>query len=406
MLDSHRTLFLVQQQPYPLNGGVSLRNWQNLNLMRRWGPVGIFSIYKGQPELKSLPEFEFWHHHDSSSFQRPWWEKVQRRLWWLRREGNSRADGVYTHQAAQQLKQVLATYQPDLIIVEQIWFHRYLPILKQYGCPIFFDNHNVEGDDSRYQGVTNMSKRKLANVRHIEQKFIRQVTQTWMCSETDIEMLHRLYTLPKDNIKVIPNGINPDDYADLRSGLVKAPPDLDSNPHTLIYLGRFSYQPNAEAAELLIQEIFPVLKTYSDDCKLLLVGLDPTPTMLSAAATDSKIIVTGRVDDVKPYIAAASMMVVPLQKGSGTRLKLLEAFAAGCPAISTAKGAEGLQVKDGQHILIRETPQEMVNAIKQLWKHPDQAKAMADQAYQQFLEHYAWPSIQQQIKTALAALPR
>lgn len=404
MLDSPRTLFLVQQQPYPLNGGVSLRNWQNLNLMRRWGPVGIFSIYRGQPDLKSLSGFEFWHHYNLSSSQRPWWEKVQRRLWWRRAE-TSRADGVYTHQAAQQLKQVLATYQPDLIIVEQIWFYRYLPILKKYGCPIIFDNHNVEGDDSRYQGVTHM-RRKLDRIRYMEQKVIQQATQTWMCSDTDIKMLNSLYTLSRNNIKVIPNGINPDDYADIRSGSAKVPSNLENNPHILLYIGRFSYQPNAEAAELLIHEIFPVLKTYADDCKLLLVGYDPTPKMLSAAATNSHIIVTGQVDDVKPYIAAASMMIVPLQKGSGTRLKLLEAFAAGCPAISTAKGAEGLQVMDGQHILIRETPQEMVNAVKQLWKHPHQAKVMADQAYQQFLENYAWPSVQKQITTALEALPR
>ncbi|MEO0540383.1 MAG: glycosyltransferase family 4 protein, partial [Cyanobacteria bacterium P01_A01_bin.105] len=227
-----RILFLVQMQPYPLTGGVSLRNWQNLNLLNAQGIVGIFSIYKGCPGVETLPQFAFWHHYDLTTPQRSLSEKVQRRLWPLRPAGNARSDWLYTHTVAQQLQQVLHTFQPDLIVIEEIWLYRYLPHLRRQGCPIILDNHNVEGDDSRYPAGSAMTPKKLTKVRFIEEQLIRQVDQVWMCSQPDVDQLHALYPRSRDAIaakaQVIPNGINPDDYGAIRAGTLPPPPTLST----------------------------------------------------------------------------------------------------------------------------------------------------------------------------------
>ena len=88
---TYRTLFLLQTDLYPPAGGVSLRNWQNINLMRAYGAVGLFSIYKGAACDQLPVQFALWHHHDLSTPQRTAWEKIQRRLWRWRPDGNARA---------------------------------------------------------------------------------------------------------------------------------------------------------------------------------------------------------------------------------------------------------------------------------------------------------------------------
>ncbi|ESA37065.1 glycosyltransferase [Leptolyngbya sp. Heron Island J] len=402
LTSEHRTLFLVQVKPYPLSGGVSLRNWQNINLLAQHGAVAIFSMAKGDSQPTSLPLKVDWQHFDLSAPSRPLWEKVQRRLWRLRSTGHARADWLYTQAAAEQLRRKIATYKPTLIIVEEIWLYRYLPILQQAGCPLILDNHNVEGDESRYQGVDAMTPQMLAKVRRIEENLIRAVDQVWLCSQTDVDCLQTLYPTGKTAAYVVPNGVNPDDYTP--RDCLHAPVAEDLN--TLIYLGRFSYYPNAEAASILINHIYPALQKNVGNCQLLLVGCDPTEEMLAAAQIDPHIIVTGAVEDVRPYLAQATMMVVPLQKGSGTRLKLLEAFAAKCPVISTGKGAEGLAVEDGKHLLLRDSSAAMVEAIQQLWQQPQIAQTLSEQAYERFLEYYSWSAIGQQIRHSLAQLSR
>lgn len=106
-----------------------------------------------------------------------------------------------------------------------------------------------------------------------------------------------------------------------------------------------SYAPNTIAAGLLIDHIYPVLKAMHPECRLLLVGRVPTAKMLKAADQDADIVVTGSVPDVRPYLAAASIMVVPLQQGGGTRLKILEAFASGCLLLALLKGLRGSMPK-------------------------------------------------------------
>ncbi|NEZ64219.1 glycosyltransferase [Leptolyngbyaceae cyanobacterium CCMR0082] len=397
----HRTLFLVQVKPYPLSGGVSLRNWQNINLLAQRGPIAIFSLYKGSADAGSLPLTAVWQHYDLSAPSRSIWEKLQRRLWRFRPTGHGRSDWLYTQDAANQLRQRITSFKPTLIIVEEIWLYRYLPILQQVGCPLILDNHNVEGDDRRYQGSDAITPTILAQVKHIEARFIRAVDQVWMCSHEDVRHLHQLYPMEEKKAYVIPNGVNPDYYKAVQSNTI-----LSDKAKTLLYLGRFSYQPNAEAASILLNQIYPLLKKTVGNCQILLVGCDPTEAMLKAAQADANIIVTGQVDDVRPYLARAAVMVVPLQKGSGTRLKLLEAFAAKCPVISTTKGAEGLEVEDEKHLLLRESPATIVEAVRRLWQDPRKVQALTEAAHSYFLKRYTWTAVGQKIQNSLTQLSR
>lgn len=166
-----------------------------------------------------------------------------------------------------------------------------------------------------------------------------------------------------------------------------------------------SYPPNLVAVELLIEQIYPRLRHIYPDCRLVLVGGGrATQRIIEATKQDSGIIVTDKVPDVRPYLAAASAIAVPLRHGGGTRLKILEAFAAGCPVVSTAKGAEGLKVKDGEHLLIREDIEEIVDGVCQLWSDSSLAKRLADSAYELVKAEYSWQAVGRNVESAVREL--
>ena len=136
------------------------------------------------------------------------------------------------------------------------------------------------------------------------------------------------------------------------------------------------------------------------------MGGKPTQWMLEAGKRDSGIIVTGKVADVRPYLAAASVMAVPLRQGRGTRLKILEAFAAGCPVVSTTKGAEGLKVKDGEHLLIGDEIETIVEGVCQLWSNPSLGQKVANSAYELVRKEYSCEAVGRRVESVIRELDR
>ncbi|BAZ50557.1 putative group 1 glycosyl transferase [Nostoc sp. NIES-4103] len=407
--DSIRTLFITKEVPYPPIGGVNLRTWQNINIMMKFGPVGVFSASNWSPKNTSLPGVTLWKHSNVAR-ERSGWEKLENRLWWLYRDKHPDANWAYAKTAAEELEATLTEFQPDLVIIEEVWLYSYLNVLKRYRCPIIFDNHNVEASllqqrHSSVQGLKSQLKAKiqLQHLKFIENDFANQATQVWVCSENDSNLITQYYKQVSPTY-VVPNGINVAHYDRVHSGECNSQTKLQDTQHNLLFLGQLSYSPNTVAVDLLINQIFPRLQELYPDSRLLLVGRNPTQFMQAAAQREPRIIVSGSVPDVRPYLAAASVMVVPLLQGGGTRLKILEAFAAGCPVVSTAKGAEGIKVRDGEHLLIRNQVEELVEGVSQLWSNPSLGKKLAVSAYELVQAEYSWQAVGRKIELAIQKL--
>jgi glycosyltransferase involved in cell wall biosynthesis len=200
---------------------------------------------------------------------------------------------------------------------------------------------------------------------------------------------------------VIPNSINVGNYGDIRVTRDRTPRGMKM---TVIFPGAFAYQPNVNATRFLIDKVFPRLVNAFPALELLLVGRNATPEMTEAAKRDPRIVVTGDVADVRPYLGRASLMLVPLFEGSGTRFKLLEAFAANLPVVSTTQGAAGLGVKDGTHLLLAEKPDEFVDAARLLWEKEEMAKNLAHNALEFVHKNYSWSTAHNLIREALDEL--
>lgn len=398
-----RSLFITTGTPYPSMGGAALRDWQNISLLRPHGPVGVFTITLGGAATAQLPDVERWQHCGPTA-PVPWWEELQRRAWWLRPGAHPHADAFYTGAIERQLWEFLQTFQPELVVFEQIWLYRYLGTAKRFGCRVILDQHNVES--ALYQQVYGTTKLRLPRLRAVERHFVRNVDAVWTCSDTDADLLQKLYAL-KTRPAVVPNGIELDRYAAARTQRCPLPESLGPRrARDILFLGVYNYPPNAEAADILIREIYPPLQADYPESRLLLVGRKPTASMLAAAAANPNIIVTGGVPDVLPYFAAASVLVAPLFKGSGTRLKILEAFAAGCPIVTTSKGCEGLDVSDGEQLAIADTVDGLIAAVRQLWGTPGLSESLADAAYALVRAEYSREGIGPRIATALQGMSR
>jgi glycosyltransferase involved in cell wall biosynthesis len=192
---------------------------------------------------------------------------------------------------------------------------------------------------------------QLLLARQYERFMFTPYQRVTVVAEPDAATLRTLN--PALRVEVIPNGV---DTHHFRPRPVKRVP-------ALLFLGNYEYAPNVDAALRLVGDIYPQLWDIYPNLRLWLVGNAPPPE-LQVLASDS-IRVTGRVPDVRPYLARAAAFVCPLQFGAGIKNKVLEALAMGCPVVATPLSVDGINVQDGIHALVAEG-EGMVNAVTRL----------------------------------------
>src|SRR5262249_15243250 len=303
-------------------------------------------------------------------------------------------------------------FKPEVVVIEGSFLYRYIDVARRLDSRVILDCHNVEAalyreiaDSAHGDDLPARLIRELlpARTKLIEQKAVESVDQVWVCSEEDAALMKRLYRTSAP-VHVVPNGVDVPSYAPACLGRAHGAETLQYRGKTLIFPAAFRWEPNSVAASFLVNEFFPRLIDAFPDCQLSLVGREPTAEMIEAAQRDARIVVTGEVPDMRPYLAAAACMIVPLFQGGGTRFKILEAFAAAVPVISTAKGAEGLAVENGKHLLLAETADEFVEAVQRLWTDGHLAKQLAANGLQLVKQSYSFPVISQQIGDAVREL--
>ena len=393
---------------------MDMRNLQNINGLQRLGEVGVFGLTSNDPRSKERPpaQLAFWRTSTDPAlaYPRPN-QKLAARAWLLDPAGFP-SDLYYSDVAATEMTQLIESFNPQLVVIEGLWLHRYIPILKRMPCRLVLDLHAVESalfKELAESTPGNDFKSKLMRkflpdrVKVIEHQAANAVDQIWVCSYEDARLMRQEHTSTAP-IHVVPNTVNVTNYGPARGGLCRRPESIASTKNTVIFPAIFRWEPNAASAMFLVEEVFPLLVQTFPDCQLLLPGADPTSWMKAAAAQNPHIVVTGTVPDVLPFLAAATAMAVPLRQGGGTRLKILEGFAASVPVVTTIKGAEGLEVENGTHLLFAETAAEFVAALDRIWTEEHVAEELAANGLKLVTRAYSWNASARCIKQAVAAL--
>ncbi|MEP0783657.1 glycosyltransferase [Trichocoleus sp. DQ-A3] len=202
-------------------------------------------------------------------------------------------------------------------------------------------------------------------------------------SELDKNIFVAKYGFAPERVLVIENGVDPHYFAFTeRQGSDK--------PH-IMFVGSLAYLPNQQAAWRLLHRIMPLVRQRYPEACLWIVGQSPEPALL-AQSDGHKTVVTGKVDDVRSYLALASVACVPLLSGSGTKYKVLEALSAGVPMVCSPIAQEGLNLEDEKHLLVGHSDEELAAAIVRLLDNPELANTLAQQGREVVERYYTWDS--------------
>jgi glycosyltransferase involved in cell wall biosynthesis len=278
---------------------------------------------------------------------------------------------------AQQIEQALTTHPYDLVIASQWGMASYGPyfqglaaLLEEAELGVLYEQFALATSAASRcrHGLTWIKQRRYAS------RLLRYYRACTVASDRERQLLSS--TAPSFKaIEVVPNCINLADYGDVRE---------TPQPHKLIFTGSFRYFANHDAMTWFLQEVYPRIQARAPDVWVTITG-DNAGLPLPPA---DNVALTGFVDDVRPLIASAWVSLVPIRVGGGTRLKILEAMALGTPVVATSKGAEGLDAKHGEHLLIADSPEAFAEAVIRLLQEPGLRRRLADRAYQLVQQRY------------------
>jgi glycosyltransferase involved in cell wall biosynthesis len=190
-----------------------------------------------------------------------------------------------------------------------------------------------------------------------------------------------LNQVPEARTAVIPNAADVEYYQ---------PRSTDPAPdgRTVVFFGLLSYAPNVDGVIHFVKDIWPRIAEAHPQACCKIIGGQPPPSLLALAGP--RIEFTGFVSDLRPHLAEAACVVVPLRLGGGTRLKIVEGMAMGKPIVSTALGAEGIEAVPNRDLIIEDEPAAFANSVNSLLADPDLAAGIGQSARRLAVEQYSW----------------
>lgn len=319
-------------------------------------------------------------------------KKLQKglRYRWLKKQAKNSADGSFLLYYP-TLKRLLKHESFDIIILESLNTINAVSIIRKFDkkVRIIYDAHNV--DSLLSKGTINQP-----SILKVESNLYKNVDALFTCSVKDseafIEMNKKL--IP---VAVIPNGVFVED--NLFNKEVES-----EQPKFIIFCGALWTQPNQEGLLWFYHNIWSKVKKTLPDLKLLIVGSGKAPHSFKNMLADNSLQFTGPVEDVKSWYNKASVAIVPLLSGSGTRLKILEAMSLGVPIVSTSKGAEGIEYSNGKDILIADSESEFATNLITLLQNKNDRIEIAKAARILVEAKYDWNIIGAKMNTFLCEL--
>ena len=312
----------------------------------------------------------------------------------------------YTTEAmTRQLKKLLSEQTFDAIQVELIHLTAYWSLLKtarnRDGKRPFLicDWHNIESELMRRYSecAPNLPRRWYARMTaqrlaELEKQMLSEFDAHTVVSERERAKL--LAIQPRAEISVIENGVDIEHYsssamaqAEIRLAQKKA-----DSVRRILFVGSMDYHANIDAVCYFVREVWPQIFQHKPEFIFTIVGRNPTAEVRALAQIPG-VEITGTVDDVRPYYDEALAAVVPLRIGGGSRLKILEAMAAGVPIISTSLGAEGLAVTDRENVALADTAQQFCNSVLEVIENETLRNQLVTGGLNLVRSQYDWSAI-------------
>ncbi|WP_149499015.1 glycosyltransferase family 4 protein [Roseiconus lacunae] len=393
-----KILAVTSELPWPLNSGGHLRSYHLLNSIARFAEIQLVCPGFNNPGLvDSLPggtRFSVFQEDVGVRTAVGEFRRAARAQ--LLCEPYSMYRRHYWPEVGDRLKEAAIQSAPDVLWLDHIDSFQYRCFLdRQKHRVTVVDMHNIYSLIllRLARETENRVKRQLLclearRMERIEQQVCREADVILAVSKVEADHFE---SLGADCVIVAPNGADCDAVS------------FSSHPrhkNRILFLGAMGWHPNFSAAMFLAREVLPAVRTEIPDAELFLVGRDP-PSELAALDGKSGVTVTGMVPEVMPYLSSSAVFAVPLDSGGGTRLKILEAFAAGIPVVSTQVGVEGIEAVDQEHLIVSERA-DFAATIKQMLRRANH-DYMVRAARKLVEQRYSWDSIGSMIHGSLIA---
>jgi len=360
---ANSALFLSPEAPVAGAGGGGLRSASLLEYLRRRYAVQVAGF--------TLP------HHSKTFAARAW-----RNGWRFLRGVPPLVDRYAGFEA--QLDPVLRGRHYSIAVVEHFWCAPYASVLRPHCDRLVLDLHNIESElaSTHARSISGPQRvlmtRFAAAYRRLEHEWLRHYDVVLVASDADRARIEH------PNVHVYPNAL-PE----------IARPTVEEED-CIVFSGNLEYHPNIEAVRWFRSAIWPRVRNLTE---WLLIGRNPE-AVAGMVHGDDRIKLIGPVDDAVEAIARAKVCVVPLLSGSGTRFKILEAWAAARAVVSTTLGAEGLGAKSGEHLSIADDPAEFADAIVRLLKDSEERRKLGEGGRQLYLDRFTWRAAWDQLERA------
>lgn len=389
-------VFVALEPPYPPDDGGRIRTWNLLSAASREHQVTLLAFARREAdELGCEPLRQV-----CCEVHLVPWPKVGRptpaeRARLLARRLPVASRVTQSPEMSGALRRLLQTQAVDLVHIDHLLLTPFVRDLDR--CAKVMNHSDVEETQQR-RLLWNDSQRFSAYwwlkwLEHLLWRSFEIRSLAWFhthlaVSEKDASHFRRhARGIP---VVLVPNGVDTGSFQ---------PSTRTGTAPVLVYVGRMDYRPNVDAVLWFCHRILPSIVSAIPEARLLVVGRDP-PEEVRRLATAGPVTVTGTVADVRTYYQQAAVAVVPLRAGGGTRLKILEAMAAGVPVVSTTIGCEGLDVLPGRDLLVADQAQAFAARTVQLLNDEQARAALARSARELVVRHYAWSRVAERLLEA------
>ena len=294
--------------------------------------------------------------------------------------------------------EVVARERPAAVILGRGFGGPFIAIAKSHGAHVILeaDESLIDCNRSILRSQAGARARlraavDLLAVLRMERRDFSRADEVWLSNAEELKRVKA--TRPAVNLRLVLN----------------IPPALTFEPpgpiHAVGFVGFYRHSPNAEAAMYLAESVMPALRANGGPTELRLIGRDPTRPLLALVARDPHVTLTGEVADVVPELRAAGVLAMPIRSGAGSRIKALEAAAAGVPIVSTAFGMSGLALLPGRDFLPAESAADFADAITSLARDPGLRQRLTSNARAAVAANHSREALAGVVQDALARRP-
>ncbi|WP_019908974.1 glycosyltransferase family 4 protein [Paenibacillus sp. HW567] len=386
-----KMLFISAENPFPQDSGGKLRTGNILNILLAKYDVDLLTYRNSRPaaEKKEVPALNVYEVERTMNYRKAMLRSLYK---WRNSSYMSHLDVDMRSRINELSRQNNYSH----VFISHSLLGSCIDIVRRAlpGAVIVTDAHNFESGLSaqlakKKQGIAKLFYSLNAVwTRRDELKLMNKTNLLLTTSEQDALAFKALSPANSDKVQVIPNFIRLEDYPAKRN---------IPKEKWIILPGNMNYFPNVNAAAYFYRDIYPLVKAKVPEIKWYIVGRDVHPEVAALAEKDSSIVITGYVDSVADYVRKAQVVIAPLREGSGTRLKILEAWALKTPVVSSSKGAEGLHYEHSKNIMIADDPAAFAGSVVQLLQDHERGIVLADHAYETLLAYYEAGSIREKL---------